>query len=271
MVPALAFFVYELGDRYMTEQANSTAVRLNRGVLWLSKKWLAVVLFFLGLFVSGPFLAPTLMHFGYTAPARVIYTAYSIFCHQYGFRSFFLFGEQSVYPRENTGTTLVSYEVMIAEAQPAQFAGIGDLYAEGGSLESARDWARFQLAARAYPGNDTMGYKMTICERDISIYMALFVGGLLYGLTRKRVRPVPIWLYLLLGIGPIGIDGFSQLLSYPPFGFWPVRETLPFFRVLTGALFGFMNAWLAFPYLELSFRETRESIEAKFERAGLAV
>ena len=67
---------------------------------------------------------------------------------------------------------------------------------------------------------------------------------------------------------PIGIDGLSQLLGYPPFNFWPARETLPAFRIVTGVLFGLMNAWLGLPYLELSMRETREQIESKLKRAG---
>jgi hypothetical protein len=61
----------------------------------------------------------------------------------------------------------------------------------------------------------------------------------------------------------------SQLLSYPHFMLWPVRETSPEFRVVTGALFGFMNAWLAFPYLEASFRETRDVLHDKLKRAGI--
>ncbi len=65
----------------------------------------------------------------------------------------------------------------------------------------------------------------------------------------------------------MGLDGFSQMFSYAPFEFWPVRETLPGYRLLTGALFGLMNVWLAFPYLESSMRET---IEAVGEKLALA-
>ncbi|MCZ2095058.1 MAG: DUF2085 domain-containing protein [Anaerolineae bacterium] len=108
---------------------------------------------------------------------------------------------------------------------------------------------------------------------DISIYSALFVGGLIYAIpvVRRRLRPIPIWLYVFIGIVPIGIDGFSQLLGYPPFNLWQPRETLPIYRVLTGVLFGLANAWLAFPYLELSFRDTRQALEAKLWRVGIYV
>jgi hypothetical protein len=51
------------------------------------------------------------------------------------------------------------------------------------------------------------------------------------------------------------------LFSYPPFEFWDVRESIPIFRVGTGFLFGLMNVWLAFPYLERSFRESADDID----------
>ena len=39
--------------------------------------------------------------------------------------------------------------------------------------------------------------------------------GLLYGLLRRRVNipPMPVWAFLLFGMGPIALDGFSQLFS----------------------------------------------------------
>lgn len=253
------------------ERSRTLAIRLNRGLYWVTKHWLIVTLVGLGIFVTLPFAAPALMHAGYTRAANAIYFMYKPFCHQFGFRSFFLFGEQSVYPRANTGTTLVSFEEMIERTNPPEFADINNLYAQsGGTRAELIDWANIQWAARSFVGNETMGYKVTVCERDISIYLALWVGGVLYGVFRRRVRPAPLWLWFFLGLGPIGIDGFSQLLSYPPFEFWEVRETLPFFRVLTGATFGFMNAWLGFPYLAMSFDDTRQELEAKFRQAGLA-
>jgi uncharacterized membrane protein len=252
------------------QQPNATAIRLNLGLLWFSKNWLPVILVFLGIFVSLPFVAPTLMHLGYERAGNAIYIMYKPFCHQFGFRSFFLYGEQSFYPRENTGTDLVSYEAMIERTRPPQFDNVADLYAQSSDDPvELRSWLNLQWAAREFVGNDVMGYKVTVCGRDMSIYLALWLGGALYWPFRRRVRPVPIWLWLFLGIGPIGIDGFSQLLSYPPAEWWPVRETLPMFRVLTGATFGFMNAWLGFPYLDMSFKETQWEIERKLYRAGI--
>ncbi len=254
----------------MSQPANrTTALRLNLFVLRLSRHWLRVALVVLAVYISLPWIAPTLMKLGITGPARVIYTLYSPFCHQFAFRSFFLFGEQAAYPRFNTGSPLVpfeSYAAQLPEFAPDQvhpLAGrVGDVYAFTPG---------YQFMARDFIGNDQMGYKMTLCERDIAIYTMLFIGGLIYSRVRRRLRPVPIYIYIILGVLPIGLDGFSQMLGYPPFNLWPPRETLPGFRVLTGALFGLMNAWLAFPYLELSFNDTRQQVEAKLARAGIFI
>ena len=58
---------------------------------------------FMALYVGLPFFAPTLMKAGVEIPARVIYTIYSPLCHQFGFCSFFLYGEQLFYPLEEAG------------------------------------------------------------------------------------------------------------------------------------------------------------------------
>jgi hypothetical protein len=50
--------------------------------------------------------------------------------------------------------------------------------------------------------------------------------------------------------------------------FYPIRESTPFLRALTGALFGIGNAWLAYPYIEESMQETIEMLNEKLTRAG---
>jgi uncharacterized membrane protein len=247
------------------------ALRANLWTLRLARNWLRIVLTMLAIYVTLPFVAPTLMRLGVEGPARAIYTLYSPFCHQFAFRTIFLHGEQPFYPRYNTGSPLTpfeSYAEQLPEFAPertvARMGPVGDIYAFTPG---------FQIASREFLGNQQMGYKMTLCARDIAIYSGILIGGLLYALpaVRLRLRPVPLWLYVFLGLGPIGLDGFSQLLSYPPFELWPPRETLPLFRVLTGGIFGLMSAWLAFPYLDLSLRDTRYEIEAKLARAGIRV
>ncbi len=248
---------------------NSFGLKLNRWLLRFSRRWLRWALVIVGIYASLPYVTPMLMKAGIADPARVLYTLYSPFCHQMAFRSAFLFGEQLFYPREISGTEMTPFEVYAAQSPDFQpdrvVTNIGPL----GDIRQFTPALIF--AARDFVGNETMGYKMTLCARDAAIYTAIFLGGLIYSIpdVRRRLRPAPLWLYIFLGLAPIGIDGMSQLLSYPPFGWWPVRETLPEFRVGTGFLFGLMTAWLAFPYLELSFRETVETLEAKFARAGI--
>ena len=246
----------------MSNNPNSNrafARRLNLGLYNFSRNWLQVALVIIGIYAALPYVAPVLMKLGLTEPARVIYTIYSPFCHQMAFRSVFFFGDQAFYPREISGTELTPFEVYAASAHEFAETNLQDFTPS------------LIFSSRAFLGNEQMGYKTAICARDIAIYTALFIGGLIYSIpvVRRRIRPVPIWLYLLLGIAPIGIDGVSQLLSYPPFSLWAVRETAPEFRVITGALFGLMNAWLAFPYLEASFYDTHTTLHSKLAKAGL--
>lgn len=247
------------------------AVALNRGLLGLTRHWIRVVLIVLGLYAGLPWVAPVMMQVGWTGVGQVLYTLYSPFCHQFAFRSVFLFGDQPFYPRYNTGSYFTPYETYVQnlpDFAPTRvmpiFGPVGDVYGYAPG---------YQIASREFVGNAQMGYKTAMCARDVSIYGAMFFGALIYSIpvVRRRLRPCPLWLYVLLGLAPIGIDGFSQLFGYPPLGLWPARETVPEFRVLTGALFGLMNAWLGFPYLEMSMQEYREELEEKFRRAGIAV
>ena len=215
-------------------------IAVDRVILAISRHWLLYLNLLVLLYVGLPFLAPVFMWIGATGPARVIYTIYSALCHQLGFRSFFLFGQMSTYPR----------------AIFQQYTGIdpNDLF-----------------AARAFIGNTDLGYKVAFCERDVAIYAAVLLGGIVYMIpgVRRRVGPMPWLAYLLIGVAPIAIDGFSQLLSQypynliPPFNLLPYRESTSFLRVLTGGLFGISNAWLALPYLRVSMDEVRQELERK--------
>jgi uncharacterized membrane protein len=194
-----------------------------------------------GFYVSMPILAPVMMKLGMTGPASVVYRVYSPMCHQFAFRSFFLFGDQPAYPRELAGSTLTSY----------------------GTATGLDEWDVFQ--ARAFVGNEKIGYKMALCERDISIYLGIVFAGLAYGVARRffKVKPLPLALWALLGIAPIALDGGSQLLSQIPALPLAMRESTPWLRSITGALFGMMNVWMAYPYVEQSMVETRLEIASK--------
>ncbi|NDJ75379.1 MAG: DUF2085 domain-containing protein [Chloroflexi bacterium] len=226
-------------------------MRGNRRLLSVSRNWIVIALVFLFVYTGLSLTAPVFMKLGMEGPANVIYRIYSPMCHQFAFRSWFFFGDQVAYPRETAGSNLDSFEDYAAR----------DEHFDGVNLS---DWSdELMVKARTFHGNEEMGYKTALCERDVAIYLAMFLAGLAFIPVRDWLRPAPIWLYLILGLGPIGLDGTSQLFSYPPLEMWPVRETIPVFRAATGALFGIMNVWLAFPYIERSVRETITELEEK--------
>ena len=216
-------------------------MRMNRGVRFFSRHWLAAFSLVILVYAGLPFVAPTLMKVGATGPARVIYTLYSPFCHQFAFRSFFLYGPQAAYPRELAGTDLVSY----GEATGLDEDDV--------------------IAARQYVGDETVGYKTALCERDIGIYLGIFVAGLVYGFIRNRrdVKPLPLKYWFLFGIVPIALDGGTQLISQLGVFPFPARESTPFLRTATGVLFGVMNVWMAYPHVNEAMKETDRTTSAK--------
>lgn len=245
-----------------TGETSRFASGIDRVVYGISRHWLAIFNMMVAVYVGLPLLAPVLMNVGATGPARVIYTIYSPLCHQMASRSFFLFGEQAAYPRAVSGTLLTPIEAYMPSV--AEFAGA--------SVDPG-NWTEFLLAARRFVGNEQMGYKMALCERDMAIYGAVLLTGLLYGLLRRRVtiKPLPIWGFILLGLGPIALDGFSQLFSQyiailapQAVTFLPLRESTPLLRTLTGALFGFSLVWLTYPHIDASMQKTEISQREKF-------
>ena len=223
----------------------------DRAMFWMSRHYLAVINGFMLLYFGLAMLAPVLMKAGATLPANVLYTIYKPLCHQFGFRSFFLFGEQAYYPLEEAGISNVrTFE---------DVTGLQDLHNPA---------AYSRLEARRFTGNEQVGYKMALCERDIAIYAAIFLFGILYAVTGRRIKPLHWMLWVLIGMGPIGLDGFSQLFSQMDWSFLasilPYRESTPFLRTFTGALFGLATAWFAYPYMEESFSETRQFFIKKF-------
>lgn len=238
-------------DHYDRVRRGQTISGGDRMMDWFSRHYLAVINFFMLLYFGLPILAPVLMKAGVALPANVIYTIYKPLCHQFGFRSFFLFGEQPYYPLQEAGISGVkTFE---------QVTGFEDLANPGA-------YSRFQ--ARQFTGNETVGYKMALCERDMAIYGSIVLFGLLYAATGRRIKPLHWILWILIGMLPIGLDGFSQLFSQMNWqwlaSFLPYRESTPFLRVLTGGLFGFTTAWFAYPYMEESMAETRQFFIKKF-------
>jgi uncharacterized membrane protein len=203
------------------------------------------------IYVGLPFLAPTLMKVGADAPARMLYRIYKPLCHQFAFRSFFLFGEQPYYPLAEAGVAGVkTFE---------EVSGIPN-------LDDPYNVTRFE--ARNYVGNEAVGYKVALCERDVAIYAGILAFGVIFGATGRRFKSLHWMLWLAIGVGPIGLDGFSQLFSQFNWEWLasvvPYRESTPFLRALTGALFGIATAWFAYPNIEESMSETRQYYVKKF-------
>lgn len=223
----------------------------DRVIHWISKHYLALLNLFMLLYFGLPILAPVLMKSGAQLPASVIYTLYKPLCHQFGFRSFYLFGEQAYYPLAEAGISgIKTFE---------QATGISDVH-------SANSLSR--LNARQHIGDEIVGYKMALCERDMAIYGGIFLFGVVYALTGRRIKPLH-WLWaVVIGLLPIGLDGFSQLFSQMEWSwlssFLPYRESTPFLRVLTGGLFGIALAWFTYPLIEESMSETRQFFIKKF-------
>jgi uncharacterized membrane protein len=226
-----------------------TITGADRFSYWLSRNYMALFNTLVLIYVGLPFLAPVFMALGAAGPARLIYRGYGSVCHQFAFRSWFLFGQQAAYPRAEAGV-----EGLLA-------------YGQATGLDEAD-----QLAARQFIGNPELGYKVALCERDVAIYGGILLFGLVFTLTGKRLKSLPWYLWLLLGIVPIAVDGISQLLSQPPLNTLPAlsqlafRESTPFLRTLTGGLFGLATAWFGYPMVEESMVETRRFMALKFAR-----
>lgn len=223
----------------LSEGQRRIVVFLDRIIFWLSKHWIVILNTLALLYVGLPVLAPILMHLGASGVGNAIYRLYEPLCHQLPRRSFFLFGEQLTY----------SYEELVARV------GVDVL---------PSPWTR------SFLGNDVVGYKIGICQRDVAIYGSIFLAGIVYGLLKDRVKikPLPIWAYFLMCV-PMALDGGIQLLSAFLGTLWPNSpfpsyESTPMSRVLTGTLFGVATIWLAYPYLQEASEEFREKLQKRF-------
>ncbi len=227
-----------------SERERNQGVLLNKGLFFFARHWLAIFNLIVFLYVALPFSAPVLMQAGFETPANMIYRVYRPLCHQLTFRSWFLFGERAYYPLEHAGLDVPSYEEVTGN--------------------DTWDWR----LAQEFIGDERVGYKVALCQRDIAIYGGILIAGFVFGLVRKRIRPLPIWIWFTLGIVPLGLDGGSQLLASLPLLDLPLRESVPALRTLTGLLFGVLNVWLAYPYVEETMQETRTLVLHKLAAAG---
>ena len=214
------------------------ALRLNRGAYWVARHWLAIVNTLAGLYVLGAFLAPLAMHLGMPQVGYALHHFYSPFCHQYPFRSWVLFGSHATYPY-----------------------AIPDSIAEMNQL-------------RAFVGNAEIGYKIALCQRCVAIYGTIFIAGLVYAWLRRRhsVPSLPMWVYVLIGVVPMGLDGGIQLLSKIIWSIFPnllpqPYEATPLSRLITGAFFGLGVVGFAYVNINEYLEDVQAMIEAKLAEA----
>src|SRR5205807_10424560 len=92
-----------------------------------------------------------------------------------------------------------------------------------------------------------LGHQLGLCARNLSIYSSMFIGSLIFTLSRKRLPGIPWWLWVLM-ILPMAWDGTTQMVG--------LRESTWLLRVLTGTLFGLGNLWFALPLIQKTILET---------------
>lgn len=207
---------------------------------WLSRHWFALFLIVYGLWVFTPFLAPVFMRLGWQGAGKAIYVMYSFFCHQLPERSFFLFGEKSMYSLRE--------------------------------IQAAWQNTTNPMILRQFAGNETMGWKIAWSDRMISFYTSVWVFAVLWVPFRRKIKTLP-WIGFILLLLPLIMDGATHMISdvagigqgFRDTNQWLVILTNHFFpatfysgdalgsfnslmRFITGLLAGLGIVWLVFPY-----------------------
>lgn len=208
---------------------------------WIGTHWFQTFLIIYGVWVFLPYLAPVFMQIGWTGAGKAVYFMYSFFCHQLPERSFFWFGEKSMYSL--------------------------------GEIQAAWQDTANPMILRQFNGNETMGWKIAWSDRMISFYTSVWLFALLWYPMRRRVKPLS-WLAFVLMLIPIAVDGMTHMVSdfagigqgFRDTNQWLAvltNNTLPstfyagdalgsfnsIMRFITGLLAGFAIVWLAFPYI----------------------
>lgn len=243
---------------------NGAAIVANRLLLGFSRHWLLIVTLLAGVYVGLPWLAPVFMQIGWTGAGQAIYAIYSTQCHQLPQRSYFLFGAKLMYSLPE--------------------------------IQAAWQITDNPTILRQFVGNEAMGWKVAWSDRMVSMYSSIFIGGLLYGLVRNRLRALSLWAFGLFAL-PMAVDGGTHLLSdllsgnrmglgFRDSNAWLASLTSNIFptlfyvgdafgsfnwwmRLASGLLFGLGVVWLVYPLMEDWMADTIGEIEAKLERAGI--
>jgi uncharacterized membrane protein len=248
----------------VVKRKRQSARRIVRWSLWVFDHWVLVFSVLYGILMIAPFVAPVFMRLGWIGPAKAVYTFYSFLCHQMAQRSFFLFGTQPMYNLNQLPITMTNNEIA--------------------NMQAMRDFI----------GSSALGWKVAWSDRMVSMYGGIWLVGMVFGLLRHQRNIKPLhWLGFGLLLLPMVIDGgthwISDVTGGMEMGFrydnqWLANLTgnvLPhwfyygdtlgsfnsWMRLITGLLFGLAFVWLAFPYMDRSFREAAQMLRDKLASA----
>jgi uncharacterized membrane protein len=98
------------------------------------------------------------------------------------------------------------------------------------------------------------GHQLGLCERNLSIYVSMFLGSLVFVLSKKRMPGLPWWLWIFMLL-PMVWDGTTQMFG--------LRESTWILRIVTGTLFGLGNIWFVLPLIQKSLDETSTLQQAR--------
>jgi uncharacterized membrane protein len=224
----------------MSTFTTNTRPRQN-GFQWIGSHWIETFLLVYSFWVFVPFLAPIFMQIGWTGAGKAVYFIYSFFCHQLPERSFFWFGDKTMYS--------------LNEIQAVWQDTINP------------------MILRQFIGNESMGWKVAWSDRMISLYTSVWLFAVTWVPFRRKSRPLPWWGLALLLL-PIAVDGGTHMISdfagigqgFRDTNVWLALLTNNNFsrtfyagdalgsfnslmRLVTGLLAGLGIGWLVFPYV----------------------
>lgn len=245
----------------MTSLTSSPPVLLTKSdqfVLWFSRHWILVVSILVGFYALSPFFAPVFMELGLTLPGKAIYWVYSFLCHQLPQRSYFLFGPK------------ISYTIT--------------------EIRSVWPNSTDMAILRQFVGTPQMGWKVAWSDRMVSMYTSLWVFGMFWNSLKKKIRPLPLWGFILMLI-PMIVDGTTHMISdiagigygFRDTNLWLTvltNNTFPttfyagdawgsfnaWMRLTTGVLFGLGLVWFSYSYINEFIQNSAEAVKYQHQR-----
>ncbi len=170
------------------------------------RKFLGFALYMaLTLFFLGPIFITPLMAEGFPALFETIHAIYAPVCHQLANRSLCYFQDGTIGDCDRDNVSVVARQQVVDD-------------------------------------HGVLGYKFPVCTRDLAIYGAMILGGLVFPLVRKMgEKSVPPLIYFLLALVPIGLDGGTQLIG--------LRQSTNELRIITGFIAGIVIPFYVIPML----------------------